>query len=130
MNPHPNALVLKKIYADFAAGNIPAVLDVCGETMTFSIPGKNRLSGKYDKKTFLSLYIPTIIELSMGTLKTDAHDILANDQHAVALVVDRLTRNGKNIEYRTVHVWRFENGKPVAWYEYPRDLHQFDEIWS
>jgi ketosteroid isomerase-like protein len=48
----------------------------------------------------------------------------------LVLATDKLTRNGKTLEYRTVHVWRIENGKPVAWYEYPRDLYQYDAIWE
>jgi hypothetical protein len=30
----------------------------------------------------------------------------------------------------SAQVWRIENGKPVAWYEYVRDGYQFDAIWS
>ena len=70
------------------------------------------------------------MELSGGTLKVEVHDILATDRYAVVLASDHLVRDGKNIQLRTAHVWRFENGRPVAWYEYPRDLYQYDAIWS
>ena len=69
-------------------------------------------------------------ELSGGSLKVEIHDILASDLHACVLVTDKLTRNGKACEYRGVHVWRFQDGKPIAWYDYPRDLYQYDEIWG
>jgi ketosteroid isomerase-like protein len=70
------------------------------------------------------------MELSNGSLKMEIHDIFANDRHGVVLVTDHFTRKGEPIQLRLVHVWRFENGKPVAWYEYARDLYQFDAIWS
>jgi ketosteroid isomerase-like protein len=60
----------------------------------------------------------------------NVHDIMASDQHGIVLATEQLVRDGKSVELRTVHVWRFEEGKPVAWYEYPRDLYQYDAIWS
>ncbi len=130
MMTHPNTQLLTKLYADFAAGDLQAMLAVCADQMTFQVAGKSRLAGKYDKATFATGFVTQLMELSGGTLKLEVHDILSSDRHAVALLTDRLSRGGKELEYRTVHVWRFENGKPVAWYEYPRDLYQYDLIWS
>ena len=127
---HPNAIILEKLYANFAKGDLPAILDVCADKMSFQVPGKSKLAGKYDKSTFGSAFVAKMMELSGGTLKVEVHDILASDNHGVVLATDRLILKGKPIEYRIVHVWRFENGKPVAWYEYPRDLYQYDEIWG
>ena len=127
---HPNAVLLEKLYADFAKGDLAAMLAACADTITFQVPGKSPLAGKYTKANFASEFAMKLHELSGGTLKLEVHDILANDRHAAVMASDSLTRNGKTVEYRTVHVWRFENGKPVAWYEYPRDLYQYDAIWS
>jgi ketosteroid isomerase-like protein len=127
---HPNALLLEKLYSDFAKNDLAAFLGACPDQITFQIPGKSKLGGKYDKKTFVSDFVPKLMELSGGSFKLEVHDILASDRHAVALGSDSITRNGKTTELRTVHVWRFENGKPVAFYEYPRDLYQFDLIWT
>lgn len=126
---HPHILVLEKLYSDFGKGDIPSVLAACADEMTFQVPGKSRLSGKYTRETFPQ-FATKLHELSHGTVKIEVHDILASDQHAVALCSDRLQKLGKTFEYRTAHVWRFQNGKPVAWYEYPRDLYVYDEIWA
>ena len=127
---HPNALLLEKLYADFAKGDLTAVLAACADNVTFQVPGKSRLAGKYTKETFASEFVPKLMDLSGGTLKTEIHDVLASDRHGLVLTTESLTRGGQKVEFRTVHVWRIENGKPVAWYEYPRDLYQFDAIWS
>ena len=42
----------------------------------------------------------------------------------------KFDKQGQTVEYRSAQVWRIENGKPVAWYEYLRDGYQFDAIWS
>jgi ketosteroid isomerase-like protein len=127
---HPNALLLEKLYADFARGDIPAFLAACADPVTFQIAGKSKLAGKYTKADFASKFVAQLQELSGGTLRIETHDILASDRHGIVLATDHLVRAGKPVEFRTVHVWRFEGGKPVAWYEYPRDLYAYDQIWS
>jgi ketosteroid isomerase-like protein len=127
---HPNADLLKKLYADFSAGNMQSVLDACSDEIKFSVPGKSPLAGTYTKADFASKLIAHAKELSGGTFQLVAHDILANDQHACVLVSHTVTRKGAKSEYRLCHIWRFTQGKPVAWYEYPRDLYQFDAVWS
>ena len=127
---HPHAQLLEKIYTAFVQGDFEEVLSHCAENMTFQIPGKSPLAGKYDRNTFASGFVAKMDEFSGGTFKMEIHDILASDRHGLVLATDTLTRNGKHFEYRTVHVWRIEGGKPVAWYEYPRDLYQYDAIWG
>ena len=127
---HPNALLLEKLYAAFSQGDVEAVLELCSDKITFQIAGKSRLAGKYTKATFGPEFVGKLLEMSGGTLKIEIHDILASDRHAAVLVTDTLTRKGEKVQVRTVHVWRFENGKPVAWYEYPRDMYQYDAVWS
>ncbi len=127
---HPNATLLEKLYQDFSKGDLQAVLTACGDQITFQVPGKSKLAGKYTKANFGQDFVMKLHELSGGTLKIEVHDILVSDLHATVLATERLMKDGKTIELRTVHVWRFEAGKPIAWYEYPRDLYQFDAIWS
>src|SRR4051812_48902542 len=130
MMKHPHAQALELLYSDFTRGDYAAMLSHCAEQVTFQVPGKSRLAGKYTKANFVQDFATRLRELSGGTYQLEVHDILASDQHGIVLGTNRVTRSGKVIEFRGVHVWRFENGKPVAGYEYPRDLYQFDQIWS
>jgi ketosteroid isomerase-like protein len=127
---HSNALLLEKIYSEFSKCNWPAVLAACPDQITFQVPGKSKLAGKFTKVNFAQEYGVKLQELSGGTFQLEVHDILASDRHATVLVTGRVTRNGKTVELRAVHVWRIENGTPVAWYEYPRDLYLFDATWA
>jgi ketosteroid isomerase-like protein len=127
---HPNTLILEKLYSDFSQGNLQGVLDACSDSITFQVPGKSQLAGKYTKNNFIQDFALKLKELSEGTFQLEVHDILASDLHAAVLATNRLKRGGKTVELRTVHIWRFEGTKPLAWYEYPRDLYQFDAIWA
>ena len=127
---HPNADLLKKLYSDFSKGDLPAVLAACADEIKFAVPGKGVLAGTYTKAEFGPQFLTKLMELSGGTFQLTVHDILANDQHACVMVSGSLTRKGQKSEYRTCHIWRLTQGKPVAWYEYPRDLYQFDAVWA
>ncbi len=127
---HPNASLLKQIYADYSKSDFNAVLAACADNITFQIAGKSKVAGKFSKDTFVSGFVVPMMELSGNTLQLEVHDIMASDRHAVVLASNHLLQNGEKKQLRTVHVWRLENGKPVAWYEYPRDLYAYDEIFS
>jgi uncharacterized protein len=127
---HPHAVLLEKLYADYSKGDLSAVLAACADDMTFQMAGKSKLAGKFTKETFATKFVTPMRELTGNTLKLEVHDILASDRHAVVLASHLFVRNGEKIQLRTVHVWRFENGKPVAWYEYPRDMYAYDAVFS
>lgn len=125
-----HAAVIQKLYADLNQGNADAVIAACADAMTFQVPGKSKLAGKYSKESFAREFPMRMKELSGGSFKLEIHDVLASDLHATVMGTCKLVRDGKPVELRTVHVWRFENGKPLAGYEYPRDLYQYDAVWS
>ncbi len=127
---HANVAVMEKIYADFTKGDLPALLGACAEKMTFNLAGKSKLAGKFTKENVGPLFFKKLQELSEGTLQMEVHELFASDRHGVALCTNTVTKNGDKVQLRTVHVWRFESGQPVAWYEYPRDMYQFDAVWS
>jgi ketosteroid isomerase-like protein len=127
---HPHAVAIEKLYSDFSKGDAQAVIAACADSMTFQVPGKSKLAGKYTKESFARDFAGRLREFSGGTFKMEVHDVLASDLHATVLGTCKLVRDGKSVELRTVHVWRFENGKPLAGYEYPRDLYMFDLVWG
>lgn len=127
---HPNAQLLETLYAGWNSGTLQTALAVCPDAITFQVPGKSKVAGKYSKTTFATEFAMRLQELSNGTFTQEVHDILASDRHATVIVTEKLIRDGKSAEFRMVHVWRFEAGQPVAWYAYPRDLYQFDACWA
>lgn len=129
MKTDQHANSLKRLYELWRAGDAAAIAREFSEKLTFEIKGRSQLSGKHDRAQFSGLMLK-MKELSGGSLQSEIHDMLVSDRHAMVLATHKLTRGGKPHEYRSVHVWRFEDGRPIAGYEYLRDGHQFDEIWG
>jgi len=121
---------LEKLYSNLSKGNLEASAQDLPDTMTFNVAGKSLLAGKYSKETFFKGYVTKLHELSGGTLKVEVHDVLASERHATVLLTYSLSRKEQSAQLRSVHVWRIENAKLIAGYEYPRDMYLYDSVWS
>jgi ketosteroid isomerase-like protein len=120
--------LFEKVYSEIAAGNFDGAVASLPENISFNVAGKSVLSGKYDKSTILSGYLTKLKELSGWDLKLEIHDVLVSPRHATVLLTYSMERKGQKTQLRSVHVWRLENEKIVAGYEYPRDMYQFDSV--
>ena len=60
-------------------------------------------------------------EFSDTTIKYDLHDVVANDDHAVALGTATATRNGKTLEYRTAEIFHIRDGRATERWAFSDD---------
>jgi hypothetical protein len=81
------------------------------------------------KAGFLDL-INKVMTISAGTFYEEVLDVVANDERGVVLLVHRLEKAGRPVEYRTAHLWWIRDGSFSAWREHPGDQEQFDRAWS
>jgi uncharacterized protein len=70
------------------------------------------------------------MELSGGTFRVELHDILANDEHAVALYTTRGEREGRTLEDKTVLVSHARNDRFVETWRQSQDQYAVDEFFS
>jgi ketosteroid isomerase-like protein len=64
------------------------------------------------------------------TYSVELDDVLANDEHAVALMTARGERAGKQLTYKTAQVYHFRDGKITELWSYSADQDAADEFWS
>ena len=69
-------------------------------------------------------------QTSGGTIRLELHDVLANDEHAVALVRIRADRPGEQLDDRSVQVFHIRDGKAAEVWTYPADLYASDAFWA
>jgi ketosteroid isomerase-like protein len=70
------------------------------------------------------------MELTAGSFRAELHDVVANDEHAVALYVTRGEREGRTLENRDVLVSHIRNGKIAEAWLLTDDLYAADEFYS
>jgi len=130
MADHPNVELLRKGYAAYSSGDIEVLNDLFADDILWHVAGRSPLAGDYKGRDQVFGFFGKLMELSDGTAKIEVHDLLANDDHAVALVTGTATRNGASFTGQDVHTFHVRDGKVVEFWDSPVDQYAADEFWS
>jgi len=125
-----SATVVRNAYADFAKGDIPAVLAAFDKSITWHVPGHSPLSGDYKGHDEVVGFFNHTLGLCGGIFAIEVHQVLAEGDLVVALVTVKAERNGRGAAFQEVHVWRLANGKATDFREYQGDEQTEDRFWS
>jgi ketosteroid isomerase-like protein len=60
----------------------------------------------------------------------ELHDVVANDEHTIALVTARVTRDGETFEYRTTEILHVADGKVTERWAFSDDTEAINRFFS
>jgi uncharacterized protein len=129
---HPNEDVVREGFAAFGRGDVDALRkQFLADDVCWHVVGRNPLAGDYEGPEQVMQLFARLFELSDGTLSLELHDVLANDEHAVALFTIRGQRTGKQqLDDNMVQTFHFRDGKVSEAWAQPADQYAQDEFWS
>jgi len=130
MSEHPNVELLRNGYNAYSTGDMAVLTELFADDIVWHITGRSPLSGDYKGRDQVFGFFGKLMELSDGTAKIEVHDLLANDEHGVAIVTGTATRGGNSFEGQDVHVFHIRDGKVVEFWDSPVDQYAADEFWS
>ena len=130
MPEHPNAELLRRGYAAYAAGDMETIDGLFADDIAWHNPGNNPLSGDLHGKEAVFAFFGKLMELTGGTARLDIHDVIANDEHAVALVLSHVERGGRAIDSKAVHVWHVKDGKATEFWSYDEQSAALDDLFN
>jgi ketosteroid isomerase-like protein len=128
MAEHLNVARIKDGYAAFAKGDFAVLNDLFAEDLLWHDAGRNQLSGEYRGREAVFGLFGKLMEVTEGTFRADLHAVLADDEHAVALVVITASRGGRSIEVNEAHVFHMRDGKVVEFWNASTDMYAADEL--
>jgi ketosteroid isomerase-like protein len=128
---HPNESLVREGYAAFQTGDLDAVQRQWTDDIRWHTPGRGPLSGDYEGAQQVLQFFGQIFELSGGTFRFDLHDVLANDEHAVALLTIHAERPGKQpLNDNMTQIFHIRDGRVSEVWGLQTDLHAVEEFWS
>ena len=130
MADHPNADLLRRGYEAFGKGDMATITELFSEDLVWHLPGNNQLSGVHRGRDAVFAIFAKTTQLSGGTFKIKVHDVLANDEHAVALTRGTASRQGKQLNSLDTDVYHMSNGKVTEFWSFAEDQRLTDEFWS
>jgi ketosteroid isomerase-like protein len=128
---HPNEELAREGIAAFQRGDLEALQSkYFADDIRYHVPGRSPVAGTYEGPAqVISLFV-RFFELTGGTLSIGAHDVVAGDEHAVALLTTRAERNGKRLDGNEVLICHIQEGKFAEIWTQPSDQYAADEFWS
>jgi ketosteroid isomerase-like protein len=106
MEDHPNAALFRRMSAAADVGDFSSYADAIADDVEWwEIGADQPIRGKdalFERMQGL---------MSQGTISTDLHDVIANDEHMVALVNATAERGGRTLAYKTAEIYHVSDGK-------------------
>lgn len=126
-----NAAMIAAGYEAFARGDVPAVLEMFAEDISWRISGRSPLAGSYSGHDEVLDFFGMLGQLSDGTFRIDVHAVLGDDsEHVAVICTEHAERNGTRGSFEMVHAWRVENGSATRFQAFVYDEYSIDEFWS
>ena len=127
---HENEQRVRSAFDAYARKDIASAQDLLADDVTWHFAGRHPFSGDYTGKEQVQDVWARRRKLTGGTLGYDVHDVLANDEHVVALLLNKAERDGKTLEWKSVSVYHMKDGRITEAWDHNDDQHAVDEFWS
>jgi ketosteroid isomerase-like protein len=100
---HPNAQRMREVAEAVTAGDVAAALERFSQDVVWYVPGGSSLDRVYHGHDGLKRFFGTFMERSKGTLRPEATDVLASDDHVVIFLHITAKGEGADLDVRVAH---------------------------
>ena len=130
MADHPNAVLFRRGYTAFQNGDLDAVRTLFAPDIVWHVPGKSHLAGDHAGVDNVIGLFTRQFEETGGNFKVEVHDILANDEHAVALGTVIASKGGKSLRDNYTQVAHFKGDQLVESWIFDEKQDEVDAFWG
>ena len=130
MAEHPNAKLIRRIYDVGSAGGTDWAAEAMADDIVWHVPGRGAYAGPHRGKDAVLAFFSRVIP-GLETFKIEVHDVVATDEHVVALVHYDHRRDGHAFSQLGAEVFHVnEAGKITAFWALIDDTSAFDEFFA
>jgi uncharacterized protein len=127
---HPNVELARQGYEAFAKGDMATLSELIAADVVWHVEGAGPLSGTYRGRDEVFGFFGRLAQETAGTFRLDVHDVLANDEHSVALCVLSATRGGRSLEMPVANVSHVRDGKITEFWAATTDPQAAIDFWA
>jgi ketosteroid isomerase-like protein len=126
MDEHPNAKLYKELDQKMSSGDVGAMADYLDDNVEWHEIG--RAEPLRGKDAVVARW--TSGELADYEWTGNTHDVVANDDHLIALVETTARRGDKSLTYRTAEIMHIRDGKLTARWAFSDDTEAINRFFS
>ena len=125
MQDHPNAALYRTVNQAVESGDFSSYADnIADDVEWWEIGSDQPIRGK-------GALMERMQEMmGQGTIDLDLHDVIANDEHMVALVNATVERDGRTLNYRTAEIYHVRDGKITHRWAFSDDTAAINEFFK
>jgi hypothetical protein len=124
---HPHAELARQVHAAIVSADLDAMRRLFTPDIVWHVGGRGPVAGDHRGIDGVIEMFARVYEMSEGSLAYDEHDVLADDEHAVALLTMRVTYAGRDVEDKVVHVCHVRDGLVSEVWAFNWAQHDLDE---
>jgi ketosteroid isomerase-like protein len=115
----------------YAGGSGAALGQLLAQSITWTVPGDNRIAGQYRGLEEVFDYFRRRRALADHTFQMKRRDVLVGDGDRLAALTDGFaTIGGADHQWSTVGLYEVSGGRIAACWLLPLDQRRFDAIWA
>jgi ketosteroid isomerase-like protein len=121
MSEQDNVAIVHQAYDNFKSGNIPALLELCADEITWQLPEMANVPFGGERRTRAGVgEFFALIDAHEEALRFEPNETVAQGDKVVSLGFYqwRVKSTGREFEGDFAHVFTIRNGKIVAFHEY------------
>ncbi len=130
MTDHPHIDTFRRVYQAFSAGDMVALRELFAEDVVWHTPGHHPIAGDYTGMDATLDSFEREAELSGGTYDVEVRDVLANDEHTLALLHATAEREQKRLDQDYAIVFHVRDDRIAEAWEVWTDQEACDAFWS
>jgi uncharacterized protein len=126
MSEHPNAAMVRAMNDAMSAGDMQKLADALADDVVWHeignpepVRGKAALNARYMGDTPPDYQITAVL-----------HDVLASDDHTIAMTTATATRHGKTFTYRTAEIYHIKDGKITERWAFSDDTDAINKFFA
>ena len=131
MAEHPNVKLWRDAQEAFSRRDMDAVGRFLADEVVYHFPGISVLGGDHEGVDGVLAFFARIMEVTERTFRiAEVHDILANEEHVVALLRLAASRGGKQFAWDQANIYHVRDGKITECWLSPSDQGALDGFLS
>lgn len=130
MSEHPNVALVRRGYEAFASGDAETLAALIAEDATWHVGGRNLFTDTYRGRDAIFTYFRKLRDFTNETIAIEVHDVLANDEHAVALVQMTAQRARNALDSNATTTFHLQDGQVVEAWTFHENQYEADEFFS
>jgi ketosteroid isomerase-like protein len=118
---HSNGVAYRRTADAFRARDSEALAQLIADDVIWHVPGDTPLAGEIHGLDALFRWFERLDQVTKGTFMLLEHDVLANDDHVVALSDMWAEIDGLRVSVNVVSVMHFRDGRQLERWFHPSD---------